>query len=310
MDHPGFSVAVAGGSGNGSRKSVQAHLLGGVDRKYLRGGRVRFFGPAGEVVGTIISHRKPRQGAAAPWLLCRICLERAADLPAGTIGMWDFPALAFRGRRLLCRACDDVIGSAAVLCAMDEIVRRRLPARVTVLLTRAEEEGFIGALAACRDGRLPRGASLVAVEASREQPGAAPGDGVVVRVGDRSRTFDPTLTAHVSAVAADLVRRAKGFRYVRQLMPGGTCESTAYLLWGHAATGLCLPLVNYHNMGPAGRVAAEQVDTRDFDCLVQLMVALAADDRRPGDVDKALRSRLRLLLKSREGFLGHGFLGR
>ena len=151
---------------------------------------------------------------------------------------------------------------------------------------------------------------------SKAQPKAALGDGVVVRVGDAARTFEPSLTAHLTAVAESLARQDKDFKFTRQLMPGGTCESTAYVMYGYRATGLCIPLGNYHNQGEGsrpssisgqgdlrGRIAVEQVNTADFESLVKLLVGLAADSRTPADTDAAAKQRLEGLLKQRAKYL-------
>jgi len=126
---------------------------------------------------------------------------------------------------------------------------------------------------------------------------------VVVRVGDKVRTYDPSLTGFVSGVAEGLARRDRRFRHVRQLMSGGVCESTAYALFGYIAAGLCLPLGNYHNQGPRGRIAPEQVDTGDFDSLVKLLVAVAADTGGPAAADRTLKRRLDGLLRTRGKYL-------
>ncbi|KPK80526.1 MAG: hypothetical protein AMJ81_11930 [Phycisphaerae bacterium SM23_33] len=290
MDHPGFVVRRRRG------RVAWAEFRGSVARQYFPGSRVRLFGPKCEAVGRVVSARRVKD---SPWLLCRLELAGAADVPAGAIGMWDLPALQIRRQRILSRACDDVVGSASVLCALEEILSRRLGARVTGLLTRAEEAAFIGCLAACRAGGIPRGAMIVVIEASRAQPVAGLGDGVVVRVGDKLRSYDPSLTAHVAAVAAALAKRDRHFRFTRQLMPGGTCEATAYAMFGYRATGLCLPLGHYHNQGPGGRIAAEQVHVNDFASLVRLLVAIAAERRTPAATDALLRRRFRELLRTR-----------
>jgi len=293
MDHPGF-VAVARRG-----RSLRAEFRGGVGREYFPGSRARFFAPDGDVLGSVVSASKSRNG---PWLSCRVALDGEADVPAGSVGMWDLPPMRIRGRRLSSRACDDVVGVAAVLAALEEIASRG-GAAVTGLLTRAEEAGFTGCLAACESGLLPADARIVAIETSQAMPSARLGGGVVVRVGDRVRTFDATLTAHVSAVAAGLAKRDRTFRFQRRLMPGGTCESTAYAVFGHTATGLCLPLGNYHNRHPAGRIAPEYVDTGDFASLVKLLVALASEPRAPAAADEALKKRLKRLFRDRRKYL-------
>ena len=294
MDHPGFLCRRQRG------RALWADFLGTIRREYLVGSRVRFFGANDEALATVVSVRRRSD---RPWLSCRLALTRPARVPEGTIGMWALSAVRIRDKRLASRACDDVVGSAAVICAIDEIASRGLDATVVGLLTRAEEAGLVGAMAACEAGSIPRDAMVVAVETSAAQPSAHLGDGVVVRVGDRVRTWDPSLTAHVSAVAEALSKRDRRFRYRRQLMPGGTCESTVYAMWGYVAAGLCVPLANYHNQGRTGRIAAEEIHLDDFACLVKLLVALAADRRRPGETDRALKGRFRRVLRARGKYL-------
>ena len=289
MDHPGFVVRRSRGS------SVWAAFRGGVAKAYFPGSRVRLITRDGEHVATVAAARKGRQHHA---LDCRLELVGAASakVPPGSIGMWDVPAFRRRNGRISARACDDLVGSAAVLAAMEEIASRGPRANVMGLLTRAEEVGFVGALAACRLGTIPAGALVVSIETSKAQPAAPLGGGAVIRVGDAARVFSEPLTAHISAVAKDLAKRDKNFRFVRQLMPGGTCESTVFCALGHVAAALAVPLGNYHNQHPRGRIAAEFIDECDFYSLVELLVALASDKRTPADTDAALRRRLDELL--------------
>src|SRR5690606_2932039 len=91
-----------------------------------------------------------------------------ADVPPGSLGMWDFPDPAIRGDRVYARGCDDVAGVAGVLCALDRLSRMRGNLDVYALLTRAEEVGFAGAMAACRARTLPDDARVISVETSSE----------------------------------------------------------------------------------------------------------------------------------------------
>lgn len=283
MDHPGFLARRQRG------REVEADFIGGVRPEFFAGARAVFFTPAGPAKATVLS-AKP--ALAKTHLRCRLRLAKRASLPPGTVGMWDLPAMRISGPRLASRACDDVVGSAAVLCALAEIVSHDPRAAATGLFTVAEEAGLVGATAACEAGDIPRGTLLVAIETSAAQPRARLGDGVVVRVGDRVWTFDPCLTADIAAVAADLAKGDRAFRFTRQLMPGGVCESTAYCLWGHQAAGLCLPLGNYHNMSPRGCIAAEQIDLGDFESLVKLLAALPASRQASGAAGSAIKKRL------------------
>jgi len=294
MDHPGFVATRQRGG------TLWADFLGSVRKEFFVAGRVRFFTPGRCARGTI---RTVRNVKGSQWPACRVQLDEARDVPPGTVGAWDLPAVRIRGTRLSGRACDDLVGTAAVLCAIDEIVSRKIPANVIGLLTRAEEVGGMGAIAACRGPSIPADARIVGIETSKAQPGAPLGCGVVIRVGDRMRTFDPRLTACVTLVARRLKRRSRRFSFVRQLMPGGTCESTIYGLWGYSATALCLPLANYHNMGRGGRIVPERIDLGDFDCTVRLLVALAGSGATPARADALLKARFRKLMRERGRFL-------
>jgi len=297
MDHPGFLTKRQRG------RSVWATFRGWVERPYMRGGPVRLFAPEGPVRATVAAIKPigPQR-----WWACRLELAEAADVPPGTIGMWDFPGFRRRGTRISARGCDDLAGTVSVLCALDELAERELDANVLGLLTRAEEAGFVGALAACRLGTIPRGALVVGIETSKAMPGAPLGGGAVIRVGDRMRTFEPLLTAHISAAAERLSRQRPDLHYVRQLMPGGTCESTVYCAFAHQAAALCLPLGNYHNMGPGRRIAAERIDLDDFAALVALLVALAVGEKTPADTAAELRARLEGIWDRRNHFLRDG----
>ncbi len=283
MDHPGFFVRRSRG------RSVWATFRGGVAKTYFPGSRVRLITPDAECVATVATVRKSKEFHA---LDCRLELvgQSVCNVPPGSIGMWDVPTFRRRNGRITARACDDLAGSAAVMAAIEEIISRRPDVKVMGLLTRAEEVGYVGALAACRLGTIPAGAWVVGIETSKAQPAAKIGGGAVIRVGDGTRVFNEPLTAHISAVAKDLAKRDKDFQFVRQLMPGGTCESTAFCAFGHLAGALAVPLGNYHNQHPRGQIAAEFINEGDFDCLVNLLVALATDKRNPSDTEVALRS--------------------
>jgi endoglucanase len=75
-------------------------------------------------------------------------------------------------------------------------------------------------------------------------------------------------------------------------MDGGSCESTAYNLWGVRAGAACLALGNYHNCDERGGIGPEQVDWNDFEGLVALLHELAAARARGSDAAGALRTRL------------------
>jgi putative aminopeptidase FrvX len=75
-------------------------------------------------------------------------------------------------------------------------------------------------------------------------------------------------------------------------MPGGVCEASAFQTRGFRVGGVCLPLANYHNMGPRGLIAPERVHLRDFHAVVRLLTALATQPPDPSSAEARLTHRL------------------
>jgi endoglucanase len=145
--------------------------------------------------------------------------------------------------------------------------------------------GFVGALHAAKTGSISSDSRILSIETSRASSDAPIGGGPVIRVGDAATVFDHDLTNLISRSVA-----TRGIRHQRKLMSGGSCEATAFGAYGYRATGLCLPLGNYHNMGHLDEVEAgtakarammEEIALDDFHGLVDvLLVAIdAVDDR-------------------------------
>lgn len=282
MDHPGFVVDGMAG------RTVSALFRGGVLAEYFPGAAVEFFDRSGVVhAGTVV-------GFDASASTAEVRMAATVPLAVGDIGRWEFPArtLGPKGDLLRGHACDDLAGVAAALTAFEITRRKKSLGHFGVLLTRAEEEGFIGAIGAARSGSVSRDARLLSIETSRSFPDSPIGGGPIVRVGDLSSVFDSALTNAVT----DTVR-GRNLVHQRKLMVGGSCEATAFCAYGYSATGLCLALGNYHNMVDidgvragwvAARLAPEEISIADFENLVVLMVACAEDL----DTGDDLRSRL------------------
>jgi endoglucanase len=281
MDHPGFEARRMRGANR-----LEAAWLGWVHPDYFPGTRVRFYSEGRWIRGAIrvvkvAMIRGRRRVRTAE-------IDVARPVAPGSIGMWDLPDPVVRGDKVYARGCDDIAGVAAILDAMDVLARSRGSVNVMGLLTRAEEIGFAGAIAACKAGTIPKDARIVAVEISSEIPGVRMGDGPVLRVGDAGSIFSPGLTAFCRVVAEDLARKSKDFKFQRKLMDGGTCESTVYYARGYDATGLCVALGNYHNMDTRRkRIAAEYIHLEDYRGLVRWFTALATT-RRPYDSSRGV----------------------
>ncbi len=206
----------------------------------------------------------------------------------GAFAMWDLPACEVRDGLVHSRACDDLIGCAAIVALFHQLERIGAEATVYGLFTRAEEVGFIGAIQLAKSGRLPRDLTIVSLETSSQlAPGAGKmGDGVIIRVGDRTSIFDDSATAALVHAATE-----GHVPHQRCLMSGGTCEATAYQLYGYRSAALCVALGNYHNCAPDDVIAPEYVSLADVESMVALMFR-ASTHEGAADPHSALRARL------------------
>ncbi|MDX9740407.1 MAG: hypothetical protein RBT81_04395 [Gammaproteobacteria bacterium] len=285
MDHPGFHGARWLAP---NRLAVRWH--GGSPVRHLAGTRMRLVTDEGIVGNGRLQRPRIREGG---WAIdtAEIRLDVPLDpQPRATsiYGGFDFRAPVWESRgRIYCPAADDLIGVHAIVETALTLWRggRDSAAPFLGLLTRAEEVGFVGAVAHLELGWLQqrrRSVLAISLEASRGLPGAEIGKGPVVRLGDRRTVFDPSMLEALSQIA----RRSLPQRHQRRVMDGGSCEATAMTAWGVPAAGISVPLGNYHNQGldggddfrASGGPAPEFVSRHDVEALVKLCAALA----RPG----------------------------
>ncbi|MBC7784751.1 MAG: M20/M25/M40 family metallo-hydrolase [Burkholderiales bacterium] len=267
LDHPGFIAQEME-----DKRTLRARFHGGVHAKYFKGSHVRFFDHDREVRGQIVGVDVDPAGKPVG-----ATIKIGSIVPRGTVGMWDQGEPKIKAHKFHCRVCDDLAGAAAALAVLDKLLRASLPTPVAVLLTRAEEEGFIGAIAAAQNRQLLRATDLIiSIECSAEQPYAQQGNGVILRTGDRTSIFNSAFTRFIQLRAEEIARKDPGFQWQRALMPGGTCEATVFDAWNYFAAAVCIPLANYHNMDTkTGKIAPEFVDLRDWNNLVTLLADVA-----------------------------------
>lgn len=265
LDHPAFHLKEVREDG------ALATLQGGLPPHLLPGAEVEAFAatPGNNeplARGVLGKPRKdglyPIRWTAAPKPGARLAFAILRLTPFSKEGGW-----------LLSRSIDDLLGGAASLEALRRLVQAKAKVNVTVLLHRAEEVGFIGALDLIAEGAVSPDDSVISVETSRQMKGARPGRGPVVRLGDRACLFDPNLTALLDEAAAQLKRRGRPIQRLR--LTGGACEGTAYLAFGYEAGGVAIPLVNYHNGWGAEKIAPEKVRLEDLNGIVALLVEAA-----------------------------------
>ena len=269
-DHPAFDVVAASGT-RGVTK-----VRGGLDERCFR-----------DPVPVIVHH----DDGAAPfhatldryeaeielpdWSpgFCRITAEQ--PLRIGNWAVMDLPDLEIRGSELHLRAADDLAGVAVILCALDLLRGADRPYDVHCVFTRAEESGLYGARLVATEGSIPADAYVVSLEASNARYAPA-GAGPVVRVGDYHNTFSNAAEQYLRVAQERLQER--GLPVQRALLPGGTCEASAFVRLGWTATGVALPNVGYHNAGAADRFVPEIIDRNDYLSAILLLAeaALAA----------------------------------
>jgi endoglucanase len=204
----------------------------------------------------------------------------------GTFRMWDLPPFQIKQDRIYARVCDDLIGCACIVGMMQELERTKYSGAVYGLFTRAEEVGFVGAIQLAKTGIVPKDVTIVSLETSNAKGGPVEfGKGPIIRVGDRASVFDSAATLQLQEAAL-----AKKITHQRALMQGGSCEATAYALYGYRVAAMCVALGNYHNCGPKEKIAPEFVSITDAVGMANLCVAAVTTPSK--DPLTALRKRL------------------
>jgi putative aminopeptidase FrvX len=283
MDHPGFE-AVAGPK----KGRWNLRFNGGVPDPFFRAGlKVRLFpGGAAAKLASRVGRKK----------VFRFKVRRPLEIKP-EFAVWDLQEFALRNGRIHGRACDDLIGVATILAVMAELKQSRAKANVLGLISRAEEIGFRGALAATAANALPAQSLVISLETSREMPGVKMGEGVILRVGDKTSIFDTKAMRFLGELCAELRKRDPRFHFQRALMSGGTCEATAFQEYGYQTGAVCVALGNYHNCAPKNRIEAEYIDVADAVTMAQLLANAAKNMPRFDALVGKLPKRLERLRK-------------
>lgn len=302
MDHPAFVIEriVAPGV-------VELSFRGGVMDIFFQNAPITIYTRDNRIAHATLTGECNTRSAAGKHYLADVHLDdepgavAMKDLNVGDVATWLLdPAEVDAQGVLHTPACDDLAALAAALAAMDDLVAARRGGEqigdVRLLFTRAEEVGFVGAIAACKHQTMPRGSRIIALENSRAFSESPVGGGPIVRVGDRLSVFTPWLTGACAQRAEEIFggpsapvasQRAGSHNsraWQRKLMAGGACEASVFYNAGYEATCVCLPLGNYHNMADldnvqagtnttAPTIAREFIGVDDYHGLVDLLVA-------------------------------------
>ena len=292
MDHPGFeAIGVEGDLLIGAAR-------GGVpETAFEPGVRLQVVLPGGERLAAATAGRYGEAGEGK----ALIGLEdpgRRGEVPLPSSVVFDLVDYQREEGYIRMRAVDDLAGCGSTLAMLamlaalgGEGAGEPLAGDVYGVFTRAEEVGLVGARLLAEAGTLPKETLVVSLESSRTLPGAEIGGGPVIRVGDAGFTFDAEAESPLIRARETLQARPEGFKVQRQLMSGGTCEASAFSVYGYRTTGIAFPLGNYHNGAPDGGIEAEYIHEEDYLGGVELM--LEAVRRMPERNDTFFRRRLR-----------------
>jgi putative aminopeptidase FrvX len=277
LDHPGFLLEPTGQEAS----SHPAIFEGRVLSEFFPGSAVRLFRSATDE--GVIAHVRTAGEEDLATDNRGIILESAVPVKDAVLAMWDVEPFAVRDGFVHARSCDDLAGCAAILAALQLLAEGTAPVDVAAVFSRAEEAGFCGVLCLLEEelpSLLSTQAVYISVENSSERPGVSCGDGAMIRLGDRMSTFDGPTADHLWRVA-----KANRVNARRMLMDGGTCEATVFARKGFRASGICIPLRNYHNMDrKSGKIAPEAISLADAEAVVQLIALYAAEFLSPAAV--------------------------
>ncbi|MEX2381680.1 MAG: hypothetical protein WD490_04805 [Opitutales bacterium] len=278
LDHPAFVVRRVVGP-----QEIELEFRGGVLEPYFEKARIEVIDAQGVRHPARLTDfdptTKPFKTAAAR------LVKTGKTIREGDIARWAFSGKGSEPRceqgLLYAHACDDLAAVAVVLAVIDALSHREGMGHVGALLTVAEEVGFVGATGACLEGTLPGKSRMICLENSRSFPESPIGGGPVLRVGDRSSIFSPALTNRIGMILTEYAKEHPQLRWQRKLMPGGTCEATAFGALGYESTCLCLPLGNYHNMididkvrsgGRPAKVGPEFIALSDYHGMIEVLL--------------------------------------
>ena len=184
LDHPAFVVRQML-----DPRTLELEFRGGVHNPYFERARIEVFDDDD------VAHRatiRTLDADATPFKRVTARLARpTTTIEKGDVGRWAFAGRLPRIEKgiLHTHACDDLAAVAAALATLDVLRGRRGATNVGVLLTRAEEVGFIGTLRVCRDKSVAARSRLICLENSRSFSDSPIGGGPILRVGDRISVF-------------------------------------------------------------------------------------------------------------------------
>ena len=287
MDHPGFEAVAVDGD------FLVGAAMGGIPQSSFEAAiPLQIILPDGERI-TAVTAGPYGEPSERKVLISLGDASLLPEVPLPSSVVFDLVDFQLEEGYIRMRAVDDLAGCGSTLAMLSVLAREGKPPAGDVygVFTRAEEVGLVGARLLAEAGTLPKETLVVSLESSRTLPGAEIRGGPVIRVGDAGFTFNADAESPLTRAREILQARPEGIKVQRQLMSGGSCEASAFSVYGYRTTGIAFPLGNYHNGAPDGGIEAEYIHEEDYLGGVELM--LEAVRQMPEREDTFFRRRLR-----------------
>ncbi|HEX9617116.1 MAG TPA: M42 family metallopeptidase [Anaerolineales bacterium] len=240
--------------------------LGGVNRSYCIGGRVRFLNGSGGVIGIEYQEDQSKLPAFENMFIDIGASSREnCPVRVGDVAVFDRPFSEY-GDRLVAKAMDDRVGIAVLI----EILRKLKgsPHQVFFVFSVQEEVGLRGATTAAF-GLEPDIGIAIDVTRSGDTPKGirmetALGKGPAIKVRDSGMLADPRVVDWMVRAAEQ-----EGLPYQMEVLEAGTTDARAIQLSRAGVPAGCLSIPCRYIHAPS-----EMVDTNDVQNGVRLLLAL------------------------------------
>ena len=281
MDHPGFEIVE-----RLDKNLYKARTLGGLPRlSDVENTKIKIYDKFSETKGNLkpyneSSSNDSRFKSSDRWLSSEFVsvnveLEEQ-NFPVPVV--FDLPKPKISNDQIITPVADDLAGCALILEMLNSLKDSQNNYSIRGIFSRAEEVGLYGARLIAKSERINKNSIIVSIETSSELPGAVSGSGPIIRTGDRATTFDNLGEIILLSSVKQLISEDKEFLFQRQLMGLGGCEATAFSAFGYKVTGISLPLINWHNANPEGKVEPERISITDYQNALNIMIGVGKLD--------------------------------
>lgn len=277
MDHPGFEIIE-----KLDENLYKAKTLGGLPKlSDVENTKIKIYDKFSENKGYLkpfneSSSNDSRYKSSDRWLnneFVSVQVElKELNFPVPVV--FDLPKPKISNDQIITPVADDLAGCALILEMLRSLKTSQNNYSIRGIFSRAEEVGLYGARLIAKSGRIDKNSIIVSIETSSELPGAVSGSGPIIRTGDRATTFDNSGEIILLSSVKQLIDQNKEFLFQRQLMSLGGCEATAFSAFGYKVTGISLPLINWHNANPEGKVESERISITDYQNALNIMIGV------------------------------------